>query len=216
MVRMQEDEDIGEKETVAKILDKFKQPSQWRVFAKMNETYLSQLKGSGWVPLNYVISKLAELVQGAIYETDAEQNTLEMRLVQTPIPYLANEFLIDEDDIDENDLVDPKADMPEADGFDAEMCNQYISVEVLVPRDGILIPAKVIGPKHVCDGNPIEVGNSKPLLDSRVYEVQSPDGHTEEFAANTIADNICSQVDTEGNQYLLLSEIINHRKNSSA
>jgi hypothetical protein len=47
MVRMQEDEDIGEKETVAKILDKLKQPSQWRVFAKMNETYLSQLKGSG-------------------------------------------------------------------------------------------------------------------------------------------------------------------------
>jgi hypothetical protein len=46
--------------------------------------------------------------------------------------------------------------------------------------------------------------------------VQFPDGHTEEFAANTIAENIFSQVDEEGNQYLLLEEITNHRRNGSA
>jgi hypothetical protein len=40
-----------------------------------------------------------------------------------------------------------------------------------------------------------------------VYEVQFPDGHTEEFAANTIAENIYSQVDEEGNQFLLLKKL---------
>ncbi len=73
MVRLQEDEAVADKETVAKMPDKFKQSSQWRVFAEMIETYLGQLKGSGRVPLNYVIRKLAIPVPGTAYATDAEQ-----------------------------------------------------------------------------------------------------------------------------------------------
>jgi hypothetical protein len=57
MVRLQEDEALADKETVAKLPDKFKLPSQWRVFAEMIETYLSQLKASGRVALNYIIHK---------------------------------------------------------------------------------------------------------------------------------------------------------------
>jgi len=49
-----------------------------------------------------------------------------------------------------------------------------------------------------------------------VYKVQFPNGHTEEFSANTIAENIYSQVDEEGNQYLLLDEVIDHHKDGSA
>jgi hypothetical protein len=47
MVCLQEDEAVSERESVAKLPDKFKQPSQWRVFTELVETYLSQLKGSG-------------------------------------------------------------------------------------------------------------------------------------------------------------------------
>jgi hypothetical protein len=53
--------------------DKFKQSSQWRVFAEMIETYLSQLMGSGRVHLNYVIRKLTDPIPEAAYETDAKQ-----------------------------------------------------------------------------------------------------------------------------------------------
>jgi hypothetical protein len=73
MVHLQEDEATGERESIAKLPDKFKQPSQWRVFAELVETYLSPLKGSGHVALNYVIRKLAVPIPGTIYETDAEQ-----------------------------------------------------------------------------------------------------------------------------------------------
>jgi hypothetical protein len=66
------------------------------------------------------------------------------------------------------------------------------------------------------DGNPVGVGHSNPLLDTRVYEVQFPDGHTEEFVANKIAKNIHSQVGEEGNQHILLKEIIDHCKVGSA
>jgi hypothetical protein len=73
MVHLQEDEAVADKELMAKLPDKFKEPSQWRVFAEMIETYLSQLKGSGRVALNYVIHKNMASIPGMIFQTDAEQ-----------------------------------------------------------------------------------------------------------------------------------------------
>ena len=78
--------------------------------------------------------------------------------------------------------------MPEADAFDAQMCDQYIVAEVMVPKGDILVPAKVFARKH----------------------------DTEEFAANTIAENIYNEVDAKGNQYLLLKEITDHKRDGSA
>jgi hypothetical protein len=86
----------------------------------------------------------------------------------------------------------------------------------MVPKGDILIPAKVIARKHDRDGNPIVIGHSNPLMDTRIYDVQFPDGHTEEFAANTIADNIYSQANAEGNQHLLLKEMTDHKRDGSA
>jgi hypothetical protein len=43
-----------------------------------------------------------------------------------------------------------------------------------------------------------------------------PDGHMAEYAANVIAECVYSQIDDEGNQYLLLQEIIDHKKDDSA
>jgi type IV pilus biogenesis protein CpaD/CtpE len=44
------------------------------------------------------------------------------------------------------------------------------------------------------------VGKShpNPVLDTRVLEVQFPDGNVQEFAANIIAKHIYLQVDDEG------------------
>jgi hypothetical protein len=86
----------------------------------------------------------------------------------------------------------------------------------MLPQGDVLVPAKVIGRKRDSDGNPVGVGNTNPLLDTRVYEVEFPDGHTDAYAANIIAENIYSQVDAEGNQFLLLAEIVDHRKDASA
>jgi hypothetical protein len=53
-------------------------------------------------------------------------------------------------------------------------------------------------------------------LDTRIYEVQFPDGHVLDYAANVIAESIYLQVDDEGNQFLLLQEIIDHKKDDLA
>jgi hypothetical protein len=49
-----------------------------------------------------------------------------------------------------------------------------------------------------------------------MYEVELADGTTEEYYANVIAENLFAQVDSEGNQYVLMKEISDHRKDDSA
>jgi hypothetical protein len=45
-----------------------------------------------------------------------------------------------------------------------------------------------------------------------LYTVKFPDGKEAEYAANIIAENMLSMCDEEGNQYLLLKHIVDHKK----
>jgi hypothetical protein len=49
-----------------------------------------------------------------------------------------------------------------------------------------------------------------------MYEVELADGTSEEYYANVIAENLFAQVDTKGNQYVLMKEISEHRKEDTA
>ena len=44
-----------------------------------------------------------------------------------------------------------------------------------------------------------------------MYDVEFPDGMVKQYAANTIAENILNQVDSEGHLYNLLDAIIDHK-----
>jgi hypothetical protein len=68
-----EDEARGDKEVVAKAPDKFKNASNWKLFAEALETYLNQLLGSGWVPLHYVIGRQAHFDPEAQFANEEEQ-----------------------------------------------------------------------------------------------------------------------------------------------
>ena len=50
----------------------------------------------------------------------------------------------------------------------------------------------------------------------REYEVEFPDGATDTFTANLIAENLYSQVDEEGNSYSIFSEIVDHKSDGTA
>jgi hypothetical protein len=103
-------------------------------------------------------------------------------------------FLPDcEDDI----AADHDAEMPEADDFTPEAYNEYLTAEVLLPSMGTVVKAKVTGRKRDADGNPIGKRNANPILDTREYEVEFPDGATDVFTANIIAENLYAQVDEE-------------------
>jgi hypothetical protein len=54
------------------------------------------------------------------------------------------------------------------------------------------------------------------MMDTREYEVIFPDGSVQSYLANTIAENLYSQVDDEGQGFSIMSEIIDHEKDESA
>jgi hypothetical protein len=58
---------------------------------------------------------------------------------------------------------------------------------------------------------PIGRANNNPILDTRMYKVEYPDGHKASLAANTIAENMFALVDDEGNRHIFFEEITDHR-----
>jgi hypothetical protein len=114
---------------------------------------------------------------------------------------------------DQGDHMTPEFDSieeptPEADNWDQNAYDQYIAAEVILPVGEQSMLGKVIERKRDHDGQPIGQAHYNPLLDTRIYQVEFPDGHCEEYSANTIAECLYSQVDSEGKQYLLINEII--------
>lgn len=82
----------------------------------------------------------------------------------------------------------------------------------MLPKGDILLPAKKVSRKRDTDGNLFGIANENTILDTRICEIQFPDRHTDLYAANIIVEDVYSQVDHEGNQFLLL-EIIDHHCN---
>ena len=86
----------------------------------------------------------------------------------------------------------------------------------MLPRGDGCAQAKFLKRKRGDDGKPIGSKQRNYLMDTRLYEVDLPDGSVEDIFANTIAENLYSQVDSEGRNYYLLREIVDHRKDNTA
>jgi hypothetical protein len=115
------------------------------------------------------------------------------------------------------DLTDGEAGyhMPEMDDFTPESYDEYLTAQILLPVGGEMAKGQVIKRRRDQNGRPIGLSNSNPMLDTREYEVQFPDGSTQSYLANVIAENLYSQVDAEGNQYAVMDEITDHEYDAS-
>jgi hypothetical protein len=100
------------------------------------------LTASGQTIVRSTVQKVSEdeyKSTGFRDELTAYDLSIQTKLGQADIPIMPNELLIDEDDFQVHEKVDPSGDMPEADAFDAQTYDQYISAEVMVPKgDGAL------------------------------------------------------------------------------
>jgi hypothetical protein len=70
--------------------------------------------------------------------------------------------------------------------------------------------------KWDADGNPVGISNPNPLLDTREYKVEFPDGSVNVLSANAIMEVLYSQVDEQGWTYVILLEIVDHCKDGNA
>ena len=113
---------------------------------------------------------------------------------------------------DENEVHE----MPEADHFGHEIYDRYILARIMLPQEDSMARATVIGRKRDADGELIGNSHPNPILDTGLYEVQFDDGRVDTYSANIIAENIFEQVDDEGKKWLLMDEIVDHRKTKEA
>ena len=76
--------------------------------------------------------------------------------------------------------------------------------------------ARVIG--RASDGVGVPIGEYDPnlIMNTRVYDVMFPNGSVQQYSANLIAENMYSQVDSDGHSYALMDEIIDHQKKETA
>ena len=116
-----------------------------------------------------------------------------------------------------------ESELPEADDgmyndlLSAELNDRYLGLNVLLPQHGRLQEARIVSRKRTNDGKMLfGHENPNPLLDSRIYNVEFPDGGVGEFTTNTIAESLYSNLDDDDYSYGLIDGIVLHRSSPEA
>ena len=104
----------------------------------------------------------------------------------------------------------------DVDKFDNNAYNWYLGAKLSINRGDGEIWGRVVKRARGNDGEFIGRSHNNPLMDSREYWIEFPDGDEGKYAANVVAENLYSQVDFEGRQYAVLKEIVDHRSNATA
>ena len=118
---------------------------------------------------------------------------------------------------DEVTMEEPEASIPDVDDIpDGDNYDEYIGNMVMMDRGDERLKCFVKKRTHDLSGDPIGKRNSNPMLDTRQYTLEMPDGSTEDYMANIIAENIYSSIDEDGNTFALLDELIVHEKDNTA
>ena len=92
-----------------------------------------------------------------------------------------------------------------------EIGDNYLSAEISIPRGGSLVKGRIKSCKRDTDGNPIGRADANPILDTSEYILEFEDGNKAELNANLIAEAMYAQCDPDGNQYVLLDSLVDHR-----
>ena len=106
---------------------------------------------------------------------------------------------------------------PEADDLDDSIMDKYLNAELIFDVDtGKERKGRVVKRAKGTSGEPIGRAHANPLFDTREYMVEFTDGSTKNYFANVITECMYAQIDSEGNQYQLLSEITDHRSDKKS
>ena len=131
-------------------------------------------------------------------------------------------FNLDEDPDFREEFFDvvSSEDVVEADDYTPDVGDDsYLHMEVQIPRPGFEHPQRGRVTKRMRDedGNPIGRADDKNILfDTRLYEVEFPDGEKLALSANYIAQNLFAQINDDGDRFILLKDIIDYRIKADA
>jgi hypothetical protein len=86
-----------------------------------------------------------------------------------------------------------------------------MGAQVRFPIGDEIRSGKVIRHKRSLDGTVKGCANANFMMDTITYEVESPDGRSDEYTENVIAKNIYTQCDEAGNPFNLMDGIVDHK-----
>ena len=93
--------------------------------------------------------------------------------------------------------------------------DRIINAEVHLQLGDNYQRAKVIGRSIGPDGIVVGQYDDNPMLNSIVYDVEFPDGTIREYSANLIAENMLTQVDSDGYSLTLMEGIVDYRRDEA-
>ena len=121
--------------------------------------------------------------------------------------------LIEPAEVDDlgNPVSTPDVDLPVDD--QAFMANDDMMVGIKVPieRGGEVLEGTVISRKRRPDGSLVGTANPNRTLDTRIYEVEFPDGTYSEYATNVLLENLYSHIDDDGYHNMTMKGIVDHQ-----
>ena len=126
--------------------------------------------------------------------------------------------LIDSQELDQNGnpITYPDVDAPVNESAVMENDNSMIGSKIPLPHSGEVMEGTVRKRKRLDDGTLCGAANSNPLLDLRIYEVEFPDRTYQDYATNTLIENLYANIDQDGQHYSILKGIVGHKKLGNA
>jgi hypothetical protein len=153
------------------------------------------------------------------------QSTLDKSIIKGDDPYnhLFKEDYMDDEDIEPQEYDDlgnpitiPDVDEPVNDSAFMEQDDKMIGLRIPIERGGVVTEGKVKSRKRLHDGSLVGTENSNPTLDTRIYNVEFPDGSYNEYSTNVLVENLYSHVDEDGMHHSILKGITDHVKTKDA
>jgi hypothetical protein len=102
------------------------------------------------------------------------------------------------------------------DEHDVDTYDQYVGAIVQLSIGDRVQTGKMNRWKRGLDVVARGEANANPIIYTRTYNVEFPDGRSEEYTANVITKNLYAKCDEEGNQFLMLQDIFGHKTDGRA
>ena len=93
--------------------------------------------------------------------------------------------------------------------------DKIINAEVMIQNGDEMAMGKVARRSLDADGRTTGTYHDNPFLNTITYNVEFPDGQVKEYGANIIAENMLTQVDSDGYSLSLMDSIIDHQRDLS-
>ena len=94
--------------------------------------------------------------------------------------------------------------------------DNLISAKIPLQHKGEIQQGEIVNRKRDSSGLLIGTHHINPIMDSREYQVQFPDGSYSDYSANILLESLHSQVDINGHTVELLKGIVDHRVSEDA